>query len=292
MADPFAISLGIITVVGAAYTSCKVLGDAIRGYKNAPKTLKALGQELGAVDGQLEVLKRELSELYKSSLSPNQKACFDNLSLISQQCQVSCGAFKAKLAELTGNSSADHIHPLDKARLHLAESDIALFKAELERYKQTLDIAIGIATIRSVRDNREALQSLETKIVSSISSFAGQAQGLQLAMQSLSLGSISKDDLEAVVVNALDQQSVMLARCLKLCDSVLRETTIVTGTSVKHAETFDTANQWVGNIGFDGSGGDASGAPAVVVDRLIARNQAFQGAGNMSKEAAKDFFRR
>ncbi|SPO04779.1 uncharacterized protein DNG_07464 [Cephalotrichum gorgonifer] len=138
--------------------------------------------------------------------------------------------------------------------------------------------------------NKESLQALETKLASFIDSSTGQMEGLQLAISTMSQSSLSigKQDAEAVL-KLLNGHSAMLARCLRFCESGLREITAATGAAVKHAEAFDKARQWIGNIGFDGSW--IPDAPPISVDRVIARDQAVQGVGNMSGEAAKDFFK-
>lgn len=146
MADPFSISVGVLSVIGAACSSCKILGDIVRGYKDAPISLKSLGQELDAVERQLislsDVLNREMT-----NLTSDQRACFENLEVISRQCESSVNSFKSKLTNLTSHSTAGHISARDKAKVHLKDKDIAQLKAKLERYKQTFDIAVGIATL-------------------------------------------------------------------------------------------------------------------------------------------------
>lgn len=290
MADPFSITVGVLGVLQAAFSTCKFLRGLIEGYSNAPETLKNLSREIEAVETQLSLLTTELSEQQNSNYSPNQLACFDTLKAVSQQCRDSCNDFKAKLADLTSHSTPPLISSRDKGRLLLHETDIALFKAELHRYKQALELAIGVATFQTVRSNKEALQSLETKMASSINSFTGQMEGLQLAISSLSLNSLSirKEDVD-VVLKVLNGHSMMLARCLKFCESGLKETTAATGTAVKHAEAFNKARQWIGNIGVDSTW--TPNAPPISLDRAIARDEAIQGVGNMSREAAKDFFK-
>ncbi|OAQ59484.1 hypothetical protein VFPPC_14781 [Pochonia chlamydosporia 170] len=290
MSDPFSITVGVLGVLQAAFSTCKFLRGLIEGFSNAPETLKSVSQEIQAVGGQLSSLSTELSEQQNSNYSPNQLACLDNLKAVSQQCHESCNDFSKKLADLTSHSTPPLISSRDKGRLLYHEKDITLFKAKLQRYKQTLDLAIGVATFQTVRDNKEALQSLETKIASCINSFTGQMEGLQLAISSLSLNSLSirEEDVD-MVLKVLNGHRVMLAQCLKFCEHGLKETTAATGTTVKYAEAFDKARHWIGNIGFDGTW--APNTPLISVDRMIARDEAIQGVGNMSREVARDFFK-
>jgi hypothetical protein len=121
-----------------------------------------------------------------------------------------------------------------------------------------------------------------------MSGFTGQIQGLQLAMESLSLGgvSIKKEDVDAVV-RVLSEHGKMLEQCLKVCDSGLSETTAASGTKVRYAKVFNEARQFIGNMGNVQFG---PGTPAVTVDHAEARDKARQAVGNMSEEAAKVFW--
>lgn len=142
---------------------------------------------------------------------------------------------------------------------------------------------------QTVRQNREALKSLEIKIADTMSEFTGQIQGIQLAARSWSMSNISikKEDVE-VVTRVLNEQDAMIKQCLKVCESGLKEVTIVTGTNVKHAVAFEKAAVFVGNMGYEGQ--TEPGNLSMKVDLLEARNEARASAGSMSTEVANSFW--
>lgn len=122
-----------------------------------------------------------------------------------------------------------------------------------------------------------------------MSEFTGQIEGLQLAMRSLSLSgfNIKKEDVD-LVVKVLNEHDKMLKQCLKVCESGLKETSVGTGTNVKHAVAFNKASLFVGNMGYDGKAD--LGTSAVTIDLLEATDQARSAAGNMSADVAKAFW--
>lgn len=149
---------------------------------------------------------------------------------------------------------------------------------------------------KTARKSQASLEALETQIASTVSTFMGKIEGIELALQSLTLsdtgtGSVrSEKPVGAVseqgksVVDILNEHSFLLKQCLKACASGLAETTNTTGTRVRYACTFDEARQHIGNIGDIQSGG-----PAVEVDTAEARNKSRQVVGNITADFAKDF---
>ena len=147
MSDPLSITAGVIAVAGLAYSSCRVLKDTINSFRNAPKMLVDLREALSVLQNLLDSLMNVLKDLEDSALSSNQRACFVNLQPAIKHCESTCSSFAGRLSQITSHSVPDHVNWFDKTRLHFNENDVSLLKTALERDKQTLDVALGMATL-------------------------------------------------------------------------------------------------------------------------------------------------
>lgn len=94
---------------------------------------------------------------------------------------------------------------------------------------------------------------------------------------------VPKKDLDEVL-KVLKEHNRILKICLQVYQPALKETSSLTGTTVKYARAFDTARVATGNIDFHGE------APASHVEHAEARGQARIFTGNMSSEASKSFW--
>ena len=147
MSDPLSISASVIAVAGLAYSSCKVLSDTIKSFRNAPKTLADIRTELSAIRNLLDSLINTLGGVENIALSNNQRTCFINLESAIKHCETTCKDFTGRLSRITSHSGTDHVNWFDRTRLHFNENDVSLLRAALERDKQTLDFALGVATL-------------------------------------------------------------------------------------------------------------------------------------------------
>jgi hypothetical protein len=86
------------------------------------------------------------------------------------------------------------------------------------------------------------------------------------------------------VLKVLKEHNRILKICLQVYQPALKETSSLTGTTVKYARAFDTARVATGNIDFHGE------AAAVYVEHAEAKGQARIFTGNMSSEASRNFW--
>ena len=147
MGDPVSVTASVIAVAGFAYSSAKTLKEAIVSFLNAPKVLRDIGEDLGILQNLLQALQQPLKRVSNADLSNDQKACFESLKPALEACKGMCDNFALKLSKMTSHSQADKVDWRDRARLHFNEKDIAMLKSDLEKHKQTVDVAIGIATL-------------------------------------------------------------------------------------------------------------------------------------------------
>ena len=147
MADPCSVTASVIAVAGLAYSSAKKLKELITSFSDAPQVLHDLGTDLGLLQSLMQALQQSLEGVSNADLSNDQKACFESLKPALEACKGMCDTFTSKLSKMTSRSQAGRVNWWDRARIHFNTNDIAILKSDLEKYKQTVDVAIEVATL-------------------------------------------------------------------------------------------------------------------------------------------------
>lgn len=129
------------------------------------------------------------------------------------------------------------------------------------------------------------LDELAANYAQSVNDIGGRIQGLEVSMQTFSISSATaaRQDLDEVL-DVLKEHNRILKICLQVYQPALKETSRLTGTTVKYARAFDTARVATGNIDFHGD------APTTHVESAVGSDQARIFTGNMSGEAARAFW--
>lgn len=137
---------------------------------------------------------------------------------------------------------------------------------------------------RTANRTSVTLDALAANYAQSVNDIGGRIQGLELSMQAFSISSTvgTREDLNEVL-KVLKEHTRVLKICLQVYKPALKETSSLTGTTVKYARAFDTARVATGNIYFHGD------APATHVESAVASDQARISTGSMSGEAANVF---
>lgn len=305
--EPLNITASVISVTCLAYESCKALRDVIKNLRNAPETLKSLYNALGTFEDVTKSLQHDLDGLEDSVFSADQKNSLRALEPVMQYCNTVCNAFATRLAELTSHSDQDRITWIDRFRLHFNDGDIRLLKENLAQCQRTLNDALTFTNLyvmfrtlqkrkwdgllieigyrRTANRTRVALDELAANYAQSVNDIGGRLQGLELSMQAFTISSTAaaRNEMDEVV-KVLKEHERILKLCLQVYQPALKETSSLTGTTVKYARAFDTARVATGNIDFHG------GAPATHVESAVASDQSRIFSGNMSGEAAKAFW--
>ena len=139
---------------------------------------------------------------------------------------------------------------------------------------------------KTISDNRNALQSLETMVATAVNNFTGQIMGLETAMQAMtsSCNELAQRRMDPVTSVLQDHEQV-LQMCLRSCTNGLEEASTVAGTKVKYAKTFDNAKQVIGTMGTV-----VGTQQSTIVEHAEARGQSRQFVGNMSGDVADKFW--
>lgn len=146
MADPISIATGVLGLTSVAYKSAKSLYDLIGSLRNVPTYLVELRDHLGALNKAIQAVKVAIAESPESELSADQNLCLDALQHAMRSCRATCDDFEQRLTQLTSRSANGRVDWRDRARFHLNEGDVTLFKSRLGDWRQTLSVALGAMT--------------------------------------------------------------------------------------------------------------------------------------------------
>ncbi|KAF2195765.1 hypothetical protein K469DRAFT_699388 [Zopfia rhizophila CBS 207.26] len=298
MADPLSITASVITVAGLAYSSGKMLYQAISDIHDAPETFIHLKTDVETLYETIHSLQQELEKKdTDASLSEAQKSNLREIKPTLQACRNACDAFKGKIDRLMRHSKDAHISLRDRLKLHFQEKEIGAFQARLGSYKSTLTIALDFSTFKTASENLDATKGLETKIEDVTARLTGQMQGLQIGLQAIldanaeSRGLVEADPhcqltetQQSEVLHTIEQQSIVLSHCYWACMATLEETTKATGHTYKYVKASNQARLLMGDLG-NVKGG------ALHTFSNIEVEGGWVVAGNMAGESAKDFFK-
>ena len=146
-----------------------------------------------------------------------------------------------------------------------------------------------------MENNQEEMRQYQSNLSTSLSSITGQIQGIQLALQGLSLsdGTVMRTKAEehfvarseaANALRVLDEHDQALKQCLKFVAGVFPETAGNSGLTIGEVQAFNEARQFVGNV-------DGQTGPSIKIDKLTANDKAWQITGNVTGDAVSNFFR-
>jgi hypothetical protein len=149
-----ALELGVvssaITVADVAFKSCKALHDLIQGLHNAPAELEYLRTDLNEVGRTLNTfagLKRQAGAHENAQYRATLEHTFEQLQPCFQKLGSTCDMFKASLDETFKHSTPDRMSSRDRFRFQFQDVDIERFRSHLSSYKNTLTIALGLASL-------------------------------------------------------------------------------------------------------------------------------------------------
>lgn len=139
MAEPISLASGILALVVCAHKSCLALHATIQSFKNHPKRVRDLVEELEALISVLE----SLSDTMRSHTDLDLTA----LDLPLQRCGSACDEFLQELQKCCMRSGSDRQSFRDWAKLRYMGDNINDFKESLAAYKLTIIIALNDAQL-------------------------------------------------------------------------------------------------------------------------------------------------
>ena len=142
MTDPLSVTAAVVGITAAAVQAAQALYITIDNIKDVPATIKGIKVDLQAIEAVLHSLCRELPN------DSSQILLNDNIKRAAENINVACTTFRAKLERWMRHSTEDKAFWADRWRVGLfGQETIKTFKAQLNDYKGTLNVALNSATL-------------------------------------------------------------------------------------------------------------------------------------------------
>jgi hypothetical protein len=139
MAEVIGLASGLLTLVGFAFQSGVTLVQTVQSFKNHPKRVRELIEELEALVAVLASLTDTVSGTTDIDLSA--------LELPMLRCGNACKEFELEIRRCSSRSGSDRASFRDWAKLRYMGDGIDSFKQLLAGYKSTIVIALTDANL-------------------------------------------------------------------------------------------------------------------------------------------------
>ena len=145
MAEAVGLAASILTIVSAAYKSCKALNDTIIRIDDAPKHVFAIANDLEdfyQVLGTLQTILEE-GDFRARMIEP---VILDQLSQVLQRCLEIFKVMTLIIAEYDHrNRSIIGLHVWKRIKWDFKEKEVEEARKELSQCKLTLNMALSVA---------------------------------------------------------------------------------------------------------------------------------------------------
>lgn len=139
MADPISLASGLLTLTVFAFKSSATLYETVQSFRNHPKNVRDLNDELAALNGVLESLTETVNAVTDVDLSA--------LSVPLLRCGNACKEFEQQLLKCSSRSGGDGMSLRGWAQLKYMGDGIDNFRHMLAGYKSTIAIALNDANL-------------------------------------------------------------------------------------------------------------------------------------------------
>lgn len=144
MAEAIGVVGSVIAIADLAYKGSKNLYEAVKEYKNAPKTLIDLRTDLEIVQRLLLSVQTSLAKTKEGDLPEALQQCLQDFEPALQGLRTGCEEFKDKLEKLTNHSTDSDMRKRDKIKLQFEGKLIEAFRYRLSSHKLSINIVLGL----------------------------------------------------------------------------------------------------------------------------------------------------
>ncbi|KAL5342678.1 hypothetical protein BJX70DRAFT_269051 [Aspergillus crustosus] len=212
MGEPLSIASEVVALSESALQASKSLYQTIKGFQSNKRAARELRDEAQALSQALEFLKH-VAEQYEVELS--------GLKLPLLRCGAACTELSDRMDMYVQQPEGSKRSLRDWTKLQYLGTDITNYKNMLVNYKETINIALGGATLQSVVITAQVLKEYKGMIQNTTSDLHDQLDEIEGRLSTdQSLGdpdaTISCEELQVMEV---EKQSIK--QCLDVCKRVL-----------------------------------------------------------------------
>jgi hypothetical protein len=144
MADPLSITAGVVGIIAPALHTTRLLLQDLQELKDAPKTIKRLGEDVQSIDTALKLL-QSIEEREWGLLGAD--VAKQSETTISSSTQA-CNIFRADLQKWTRHSEDGKLAWLDRANVGFFKKDqVKAMSEQLQSCKLAINLTVSVATL-------------------------------------------------------------------------------------------------------------------------------------------------
>ncbi|KAM5355045.1 hypothetical protein ACJ41O_001691 [Fusarium nematophilum] len=229
--EPFSTSASVIAVAGFALKASTTLYGIIRGYQSQNKDARALKSEVNDLNVVLELL--------LETVSSNPTLDFKGLELPLQRCGDACEDYAKLIARCTKHSDGSRPSVRDWITQKYLQGDINDFKAMLETYKSTINIALANANLCITAIPPEVLENYKDMLSDTRSDLDTHLRDVQEKIARLQAGDVTAGDDIAIECHAMLEEKKSTQWGLDMCAKLSAQIAQFESASTEHAQFSD-----------------------------------------------------
>ncbi|KAK0343672.1 hypothetical protein LTR59_014733 [Friedmanniomyces endolithicus] len=204
MADPLSATSALVGLVTFSYQASKGLRDTINSFKQHPKYVRDLQDELSALEGVLLLLEQSLATAGTED--------YQALEYPIQRCGHACHEFQQALQKCLGRVHGDASSFRAWLKIRWIGNDIHGFRDTLAGYKSTIAIAMaGVNLLTVIQEYKDMIQSTKTDLQDHLYDIDNKLR------ENAQERSFSEDNVDGKAILAERASTV---RCLEICIQV------------------------------------------------------------------------
>ncbi|KAF3357046.1 hypothetical protein VDGD_02421 [Verticillium dahliae] len=224
----------VIGIVAVAAQSTKALYDTVQSFRDQPRAVRQMQEELASLDGVLGSLRDAVQE---------EETFFVPLKLPLRQCSQACNEFRALVIKCTTHSDGARPSVRDWVRLRYMDTDIRGFTEMLGVYKSTISVALADAILRSSKITRAALDEYKVMINATAQDLENHLEEINAKLRALAPLSGLLPALPPEDRRWFERERRSTEQCLDICAQGLARLDELMLRSLPDAERSNESNQ-------------------------------------------------
>ncbi|XP_044715128.1 uncharacterized protein HRG_11396 [Hirsutella rhossiliensis] len=248
MAEPVGLASGLLALATFAFQSSITLYSTVQSFRDHPKRVRDLIDELEALSGVLGPLTETVSAVHTVDLSALDRPLL--------RCGHACAEFNQELMKCV-SQSGDSDDLSGWAKLKYMGDDIDGFRRLLSGYKSTITIALTDANLRVCSATAETIRSYKDLVETAHSDLRAHLESIDEKIGVFLADAISETGSGAPELQTMQEERLSTQRCLEICDQLSKhidEFQLATKRSGSSSENEETATfpEKVVNEGLNG----------------------------------------
>ncbi|RSL39510.1 hypothetical protein CEP54_016310 [Fusarium duplospermum] len=209
MAEPVGLASGILALATFALKASVSLYDDVNTFRTHPKRVRDLLEELQALKGVLEMLKKTAGAATDVD--------FSALHLTVQRCGEACNEFGQELTKCCARSNADRTSFRDWAKMKYMGNDIDGFRQQLASYKSTIIVALADASLRASSITTKTLEDHKELIRNATDDLEAHLESINEKLAAIIKRTMPTSDTDVAELRRIQNERASTEKGLQIC---------------------------------------------------------------------------